>query len=48
MRFQVSPSSTRPALRRALPALLLLPYIAWLTFATVLNAKLWQLNGASK
>ena len=31
-----------------LPALLLLPYVAWLTFATVLNAKLWQLNGASK
>ena len=38
----------RKAANAALPALLLLPYIAWLTFATVLNAKLWQLNGASK
>ena len=38
----------RKAANAALPALLLLPYVAWLTFATVLNAKLWQLNGASK
>jgi tryptophan-rich sensory protein len=28
--------------RRA--ALLLLPYLAWVAFATVLNARIWQLN----
>ena len=28
-------------------AALLLPYCAWLTFATILNARLWQLNGAT-
>jgi len=27
--------------------LLLVPYILWLTYATALNAKLWQLNGKS-
>lgn len=36
------------AANAVLPAFLLVPYIAWLTFATALNAKLWQLNGASK
>ena len=30
----------------ALSACLLAPYLAWLTFATGLNLRLWQLNGA--
>jgi tryptophan-rich sensory protein len=28
-----------------LPAFLLLPYLAWLVFATALNIRLWQFNG---
>ena len=29
---------------RRLAALLLLPYLAWVTFAAVLNVRIWQLN----
>jgi tryptophan-rich sensory protein len=29
---------------RPLAGLLLVPYLAWVTFATVMNAALWRMN----